>query len=102
MLWNKEVEQVWGRVRTPQPSRGQRQKRTFVLPLAHISLSPESCSRFMALLQWQCQGAGELPERVWATGQAPAPLTSFLRIHDVQGEQHGIGERSGLFLTGEV
>lgn len=31
-----------------------------------------------------------------------ALLTSFLGIHDVQGKQHGIGERGRLLLTGEV
>lgn len=35
-------------------------------------------------------------------GLGKVPLTSFLGIHDVQGEQHGIGERGCLFLTCKV
>lgn len=35
-------------------------------------------------------------------GLGKVPLTSFLGIHDVQGEQHGIGECGCLFLTCKV
>lgn len=40
------------------------------------------------------EGLGARPDK--------APLTAFLGIHDVQGKQHGIGERGCLFLTCKV
>lgn len=41
-------------------------------------------------------------EKLSAAQLGRAPLTSFLGIHDVEGEQHGVGERGRLLLTGEV
>ena len=40
------------------------------------------------------EGLGARPDK--------APLTAFLGIHDVQGKQHGVGERGRLFLTCKV